>query len=33
MNILNFELFTQPLHYRQDVTQGQFLSKIKLIWI
>ena len=26
-------VFTQPLHYKQDVTQGQFLSGVKLIWI
>ena len=25
--------FTQPLHHGQDVTQGQFLSRAKLIWI
>ena len=26
-------VFTQPLHHGQDVTQGQFLSGIKLVWI
>ena len=24
---------TQPLHYEQDVTQGQFLSGEKQVWI
>ena len=24
-------VFTQPLHRRQDVTQGQFLSWVKLV--
>ena len=24
-------IFTQPLHYDQDVTQGQFLSEIELV--
>ena len=26
-------VFTQPLHHGQDVTQGQFLSGLKLVWI
>ena len=26
-------VFTQTLCYRQDVTQGQFLSGVKLVWI
>ena len=25
--------FTQTLHHKQDVTQGQFLSRIKLVQI
>ena len=26
-------IFTQPLHYQKDVTQGQILSKVKLVVI
>ena len=26
-------LFTQPLHYEQDVTQSQILSRVQLVWI
>ena len=26
-------VFTQVLHLRQDVTQGQFLSSVKMAWI
>ena len=26
-------LFTKLLHYKHDVTQGQFLNKIKMVWI
>ena len=26
-------VFTQPIHYGQDVTQGQFLSEVKPTWI
>ena len=26
-------VFTQPLYHEQDVTQGQFLSKVALAWI
>ena len=26
-------VFTQPLHHRQDVTQGQFSSEVRLVWI
>ena len=25
--------FTKHLHYDQDVTQGQFLSEVKSVWI
>ena len=24
---------TQPLYHKQDVTQGQFLGEIKMVWI
>ena len=27
------QIFTQPLCHRQDVIQGRFLSKLKLLWI
>ena len=27
------KVFTQPLCHRQDVTQGQFLNGVKLVWI
>ena len=26
-------IIIQPLHYGQDVTQGQFSSQVNLIWI
>ena len=26
-------VFTQPLCHKQDETQGQFLSKVQLVWI
>ena len=26
-------VFTQPLHHKQDVTQGQFSSRVLLVWI
>ena len=26
-------VFTQPFYYGQDVTQGQFLSRLKLVWM
>ena len=28
-----FYVFTQTFHSEQDVTQGQFLSEVQLIWI
>ena len=28
---LNWYVFIQPLCHKQDVTQGQFLSKVKLV--
>ena len=31
--LLNEDVFTQPLRYVEDVTEGQFLSSVKLIWI
>ena len=26
-------IFTQPLHFGQDMTLGQLLSRVKLVWI
>ena len=26
-------VFTQPLRHREDATQGQFLSRVRLVWI
>ena len=26
-------MFTQPLHHKQDLTRGQFLSEVKQVWI
>ena len=30
-NLFNLYVFNQILHYKQDVTQGQFLSEVKLV--
>ena len=26
-------VFIQPLHHEHDVTQGQFLSRVQMVWI
>ena len=26
-------VFIQPFHHQQDVTQGQFFGRVKLVWI
>ena len=33
MNFSAQFVFTQPLYFKQGVTQGQFLSRVKLVWI
>ena len=30
---LEFNVFTQSLHHNQNVTQGQFLSGVQVVWI